>query len=234
MRWRRRGAVRSTESLGRRVLDGDAIALADSARLARTDSRSRRKRGARARASRVHPPLGRAAWLTHFEVEDGGVYAVFALEQALLFNRPGRRPSASTANISRRRPSTVRGRSTARSSSHKEATGSPTAYLDPDFVVAIVNIEDLRAWEDRIAALARALPRNLATTSLVYAAKTTSDAARLRDVSRHATRGRAVRSRRLVGTRARPRRATRRVSGRSRRDAAVRLRERRGRDVGAA
>ncbi len=121
---------------------------------------------------RVHPPSADAAWLTRFNVKAGGVYAVFALDQSLLFDRP----PPQTLEIDGKYCSlqsqggawTQYGTIGLLPGSHWVSDG----YLDPDLVVALVNVDDLRAWEDRISALERAAPQNLETASLVYAAKT--------------------------------------------------------------
>lgn len=122
---------------------------------------------------RVHPPSADAAWLTRFTVKSGGVYAVFALDQSLLFNRPA--PQTLQIDGKYLPVQTVGGAWTEYGTTaltpgtHWVSDG----YLDPDLVVAIVNADDLRAWQDRIAALAHALPQNLASASLIYAAKAT-------------------------------------------------------------
>jgi hypothetical protein len=119
---------------------------------------------------RVHPPSADAAWLTHFDVKNGGVYAVFALDQSLLFDRP----APQTIQVDGRYLSlqslggawTDYGNIGLAPGTHWVSDG----YLDPDLVVALVNVDDLRAWQDRITALQRALPQNLATANMVYAA----------------------------------------------------------------
>jgi hypothetical protein len=125
------------------------------------------------RGIRVHPPSADAAWLTHFKVKESGTYAVFAREESLLFDRP----APQTLEIDGKYLSlqTVGGAWTQYSNINL-APGShwvSDGYLDPDLAVALVSVDDLRAWEDRIAALQRALPLNLATSSLVYARKAT-------------------------------------------------------------
>ncbi|HEY1867239.1 MAG TPA: hypothetical protein VGG70_03025, partial [Candidatus Cybelea sp.] len=122
---------------------------------------------------RVHPPSADAAWLTRFNVTSGGVYAIFALDQSLLFDRP----APQTLQIDGKYLSiqtmggawTQYGNIVLTPGSHSVSDG----YLDPDLVVAVVSVDDLRAWQDRITALERALPKNLATASLVYARKGT-------------------------------------------------------------
>jgi hypothetical protein len=122
---------------------------------------------------RVHPPSADAAWLTHFKVRQGGLYAVFALDQSLLFDRPapqtlevdGKYLTTQSSGGAWTQYSTV----ALTPGEHWVSDG----YLDPDLVVALVSADDLRAWQDRIAALQRALPKNLSTASLVYAPKTT-------------------------------------------------------------
>jgi hypothetical protein len=120
---------------------------------------------------RIHPPSADAAWLTRFDLTTGGVYAVFALDQGLLYERAppqtleidGRYLALQNAGGAWTRYSNIG----LTPGSHWVSDG----YLDPDLVVAIVSLDDLRAWEDRITAVARYLPRNLATSSLVYARK---------------------------------------------------------------
>jgi hypothetical protein len=122
---------------------------------------------------RVHPPSADAAWLTRFGVKNGGAYAVFALDQSLLFDRPA--PQSLEIDGKYLSVQTPGGAWTQYSNigltpgSHWVSDG----YLDPDLVVALVSVDDLRAWQDRIGSLVRALPQNLATASLVYAPKTT-------------------------------------------------------------
>lgn len=122
---------------------------------------------------RVHPPSADAAWLTRFNVKSGGVYAVFALDQSLLFDRP----APQSVEIDGKYLSIQnQGGAWTQYSNIGLTPGShwvSDGYLDPDLVVAIVSVDDLRAWEDRIGALVRALPQNLTTDSLAYAAKAT-------------------------------------------------------------
>jgi hypothetical protein len=121
---------------------------------------------------RVHPPSADAAWLTRFNVRAGGVYAIFALDQSMLFDRP----APQTLEIDGKYLSIQNnGGAWTQYSNVGLTPGShwvSDGYLDPDLVVAIVSADDLRAWQDRINALVRALPQNLATASLVYGAKT--------------------------------------------------------------
>jgi hypothetical protein len=124
------------------------------------------------RGIRVHPPSADAAWLTRFDVKSGGVYAVFALDQGLLFDRaPPQTMEVDGKYLSLQNTGgawTQYANVGLTPGSHWVSDG----YLDPDLVVALVSADDLRAWQDRIAALAHALPQNLATTRLVYSAKT--------------------------------------------------------------
>lgn len=121
---------------------------------------------------RVHPPSADAAWLTRFNVKNGGVYSIFVLDQSLLFNRP----PPQTLLVDGRYLTLQAGGGTWTQFSNVGLTAGShwvsDGYLDPDLVVAIVNADDLKAWEDRIAALSRALPNNLATATNVYASKT--------------------------------------------------------------
>jgi hypothetical protein len=121
------------------------------------------------RGVRVHPPSADAAWLTHFDVKSSAIYTVFARETSLLFDRP---PPQTLEVDGKYLPLvalggawTMYGNIALTPGSHWVSDG----YLDPSLVVAIVNSDDLRAWEDRIATVQRALPHNLATASLVYA-----------------------------------------------------------------
>jgi hypothetical protein len=120
---------------------------------------------------RVHPPSADAAWLTRFNVKTGGVYAVFALDQGLLFDRAP--PQTLEVDGKYLSLQNVGGAWTQYSNiglspgTHWVSDG----YLDPDLIVGFIATDDLRAWQDRIAALVRTLPQNLATSSLVYAAK---------------------------------------------------------------
>ncbi|HEY6450903.1 MAG TPA: alpha-(1-_3)-arabinofuranosyltransferase family protein [Candidatus Cybelea sp.] len=120
----------------------------------------------------VRPPSADPALSTRFNAPKAGIYAVFAREQSLLFNRT----APQTLEVDDRPLSPQRsggawteyGVVALTPGTHWVSDGN----VDPDLVVAFVHVDDLRAWEDRIAALARALPRNLATAKLVYAAKT--------------------------------------------------------------
>ncbi len=124
-----------------------------------------------ARGIRVHPPSADAAWLTRFDVKNAAIYAVFAREESLLFNRP---PPQTLEVDGKFLPLQVLGGAWTQYGSVALTPGShwvSDGYLDPDLVVALVSSDDLRSWQDRVAALQRALPRNLATASLVYAPK---------------------------------------------------------------
>jgi hypothetical protein len=122
---------------------------------------------------RVHPPSADAAFLTHFKAKNGGEYAVFARDLSLLFDRPapltliidGKYLSLQALGGAWTQYSTV----VLSPGDHWVSDG----YLDPDLAVAIVSVDDLRSWQDRIVALQRALPANLATSTLVSASKTT-------------------------------------------------------------
>jgi hypothetical protein len=122
---------------------------------------------------RVHPPPADAGWTTPFEIRSGGVYEIFSLEQSLLFERPAAQnldiDSSYFSPLTKDSAWTDYGQMELAAGSHFFSDGFP----DPNLVVALVNVDDLRAWEDRIVALGRALPHNRASTSLVYAPKTT-------------------------------------------------------------
>ncbi|HXO17791.1 MAG TPA: alpha-(1-_3)-arabinofuranosyltransferase family protein, partial [Candidatus Dormibacteraeota bacterium] len=122
---------------------------------------------------RVHPPSADAAWLTRFEIKTGGLYSIFVLDQSLLFNRPAPQTLMIDGKyLSLENP----GGAWTQFSNVGLTPGThwvSDGYLDPDLVVAVVNTDDLRSWQDRIAALTRSLPQNLATASIVDATKTT-------------------------------------------------------------
>jgi hypothetical protein len=120
----------------------------------------------------IHPPPADTGWTTPFALGNGGVYEVFSLEQSLLFERsPAQNLSVDATHFSpqtRGGAWTDYGRIELAAGGHVVSDGFP----DPNFVVALVSVDDLRSWEDRIAALGRALPHNRASTYLVYAGKT--------------------------------------------------------------
>jgi len=121
-----------------------------------------------ARGIRVHPPSADAAPLTPFVVRSGGVYAVFARDESLLFGRAA--PQTLQIDGKSLFPQPAGGSWTQYGdvSLHVGSHWVSDGYLDPDLVVALVNSDDLRAWEGTIASLERALPKNLASTQLVY------------------------------------------------------------------
>ena len=121
---------------------------------------------------RVHPPSADAAWWTRFKVTSGGVYAVFAMDQGLLFDRAA--PQTLEIDSKYLSLETTGGEWTRYGNIALErgAHWVSDGYLDPDLVVALVNVENLRAWQTRIAALERALPKNLAFEKPVYASYT--------------------------------------------------------------
>lgn len=122
---------------------------------------------------RIHPPPADVGWTTPFQARQAGVYEVFALEQSLLFAAaPAQNLGIDGSYFS---PQTADGAWTEYGQIDLSAGGHfvTDGYPDPNLVVALVNVDDLRAWQDRIGALDRLLPHNRATTSLVYAKKTT-------------------------------------------------------------
>ncbi len=122
---------------------------------------------------RIHPPPADVGWTTPFAVRTAGVYEIFALEQSLLFaGAPAQNLGIDGSYFS---PLTTDGAWTEYGQIDLPAGGHlvTDGYPDPNLVVALVSVDDLRAWQDRIAALGRALPHNRATTSLVYARKMT-------------------------------------------------------------
>ncbi len=122
-----------------------------------------------AQGVRVHPPSADAAWMTHFVVKASGIYSIFALDQSFLFARAA--PQTIVVDGKYLSVTTSGGTWTGYGSipltagKHWVSDG----YLDPDLVVAIVGSDDLRAWQNRIVALTRALPKNLSIASQVYA-----------------------------------------------------------------
>lgn len=122
---------------------------------------------------RVHPPSADPSWMTRFTVKAAGVYAVFALDQGLLYDRP---PPQTLAIDGKYLPLQQAGGAWTAYSTIVLTPGAhwvSDGYVDPDLVVALVNADDLRSWRDRIAALQHTLPHNLATAHLVYAPKAT-------------------------------------------------------------
>ncbi len=127
---------------------------------------------------RVHQPSADVGWTTQFTLPSGGEYAVFALDQSLLFDRDA--PQNLQVDGNYFSPQTTGGAWT----QYGTLQLSPGAhvvsdgYPDPDLVVAVVSVDDLDAWQSRIAALTRALPNNLTVANLAYAAKTSIKLAR--------------------------------------------------------
>ncbi|HVR46362.1 MAG TPA: alpha-(1-_3)-arabinofuranosyltransferase family protein [Candidatus Binatia bacterium] len=122
---------------------------------------------------RIHPPPADVGWTTPFTVRSAGVYEIFAMEESLLYAAP----PAQNLGIdgSYFSPQTADGAWTEYGQIDLPSGGHfvTDGYPDPNLVVALVSVDDLRAWQDRIAALGRTLPHNRATTSLVYGHKTT-------------------------------------------------------------
>ncbi len=121
----------------------------------------------------IQPPPADVGWTTPFTVRLAGVYEIFAMERSLLFAAAP--PQNLGIDGSYFSPLTANGAWTEYGQIDMPAGGHSVTdeYPDPNLVVALVNVDDLRAWQDRIAALGRALPHNSATTSLVYGRKTT-------------------------------------------------------------
>ncbi|MGB8910243.1 MAG: alpha-(1-_3)-arabinofuranosyltransferase family protein [Candidatus Cybelea sp.] len=120
---------------------------------------------------RVQPSSADAQWLTSFEVKTAGTYAAFALDQGLLYDRPPPKTLEIDGNIL---PVIRSGGAWTRFAGMFLSPGKhwvSDGYVDPDLVVALVNLDDLGSWEKQIAALQRQLPNNLSTTKLVYAPK---------------------------------------------------------------
>ncbi len=122
---------------------------------------------------RIHPPPADVGWTTPFAVRDGGVYEIFSREQSLLFEKsPAQNLEIDGTYFSPRTSGgawTDYGQMELPAGSHFVSDGYPDANL----VVALVSVDELKAWQDRIGTLERALPQNRATTSLVYAGKAT-------------------------------------------------------------
>lgn len=121
---------------------------------------------------RIHPPSADVGWTTPFTVRDGGIYEVFSREDALLFEKsPAQNLELDGTYLSPLSGSsawTDYGRLEIAPGSHFVSDGYPDANL----VVALVSVDDLKIWEDRIAALTRAMPQNRSSFNLVYTAKT--------------------------------------------------------------
>jgi len=120
-----------------------------------------------ARGIRVHPPPADAGLLTAFDVRSTGTYAVFARDESLLFYRP----APQTLEIDGQFISVKTGGAWTQYGQVALAQGShwlSDGYVDPDLVVALVNLDDLKSWERTIASVDRALPRNLVSSQLVY------------------------------------------------------------------
>lgn len=127
------------------------------------------------RGIRVHPPSADAAWSTSFEVKDGGLYTIYAMEHSLLF--PKSPPQTIEIDGTYLSPKEVGGAWTgygevALSRGHHWVSDG---YLDPDLIVGLVKSDDLHVWMDRIASIQHAMPKNASLESLVYAPKTTVD-----------------------------------------------------------
>jgi hypothetical protein len=120
---------------------------------------------------RIHPPSADVGWTTPFKVRSGGQYAIFALEQSLLFYRTPPQNLSIDGSYFSPQPSggawTRYGSLELPAGEHSVSDG----YPDSDLVVAMVRIDDLDAWEGRVAALKRALPQNLASTTFAYGSK---------------------------------------------------------------
>jgi hypothetical protein len=124
-------------------------------------------------AIRIHPPSADVGWTTPFSVREGGIYEVFAREQSLLFQKsPAQNLDVDGTYLS---PLTTGSAWTyygrvelSPGGGHLVSDGYPDANLD----VALVNVDDLKTWQDQIAAMVRGMPQNQATFKLVYDRKT--------------------------------------------------------------
>jgi hypothetical protein len=121
----------------------------------------------------IHPPPADTGWTTPFQVRNGGVFEVFSREQSLLFERTPAQNLEIDGTYSTPLSSggawSDYGRMEIGPGSHFVSDGFP----DPNLIVALVNVDDLKSWEDRIGNLLRAAPANQASTSLVFGGKTT-------------------------------------------------------------
>jgi Alpha-(1->3)-arabinofuranosyltransferase len=122
---------------------------------------------------RIHPPSADVGWTTPFTIRDGGIYEVFSREDALLYEKSPAQNLEIDGNylspLSSGSAWTDYGRLEMAAGNHFVSDG----YPDPDLVVALVSVDDLKMWEDRIAALTRTMPQNRASFNLVYAQKAT-------------------------------------------------------------
>jgi Alpha-(1->3)-arabinofuranosyltransferase len=127
------------------------------------------------RGIRVHAPSADAAWMTSFNVKRSGIYSIFVLDQALLFAKP----PPQTLMVDGQYLSLLNmGGAWTQFSNVFLSAGShwvSDGYLDPDLVVAVVDADDLKTWQDRIAMLVSASPQNLASSDLIYASKASID-----------------------------------------------------------
>jgi hypothetical protein len=116
---------------------------------------------------KIHPPSADITIATSFTVKSPGRYLVFAREDSPLFYRPA--PSSLDIDGQFLSPQNSGGAWTEFGTidldggDHQISDGFP----DPNLTVALVRPDALHAWEDRIAALQRALPGNLSATRFV-------------------------------------------------------------------
>jgi hypothetical protein len=121
---------------------------------------------------RVHAASAVADWSTPFEIKQGGVYEVFARDEALLFAQaPPQTLSVDDKNFTPQSTGdwTQYGEITLSAGHHAVSDG----YIDQNLDVALVRADDLKEWKARIAALVQALPQNTALAESVYGFNTT-------------------------------------------------------------
>ena len=121
---------------------------------------------------RIHPASAEASWTIPFELKYGARYAVFARDESLLFPKdPPATLSVDDTNFTPQNVAswTYYGQITLSAARHFVSDG----YVDPDLVVAIVRVDDLVAWQQRITALTAELPHNGAVRKSVQDFTTT-------------------------------------------------------------
>ncbi len=121
---------------------------------------------------RIHPPSADITTAIPFTVKSFGRYLVFAREDSPLFFRPAPRELDIDGQLLSAQGLggawTAFGAIDLDSGNHLVSDEFP----DPNLTVALVRPDELHAWEDRIGALQRALPDNLAATRFVNARQT--------------------------------------------------------------
>ncbi len=138
---------------------------------------------------KIHPPSADITLAIPFTVKRSGRYLVFAREDSPLFYRPAPRSMGIDGQLLSQQSSggawTDFGAIDLDAGDHEVSDGFPDASL----TVALVRPDALHAWEDRIGALQRALPNNLAGTRFVNGPQTRVSVAR---AGRYRIRARAA------------------------------------------